>query len=390
MRRFAITCVTAVTFALCCTPALALDNGLARTPPMGWNSWYTAHCGVTEGIVMRNARALVDTGLAERGYRYVNVDGCWEDLKRDAHGDLRANPETFPSGMAELGRRIHAMGLRFGIYTSAGPRICNHPHPGSMDHYRQDMRRFASWRVDYVKVDWCDVPDEMDARKVYARVARAAAKAGRRMLVTVSTPGVDKPWRWASRYGNTWRISADADGTWRGVLRSLDVDAPLYPFAGPGGWNDPDILQVGSGHLSPDEERAHFSLWSMLAAPLLAGYDLADASDQDLELLGNEEAIAVDQDARGRQGRRLGRKNGVELWVKPLRHRALAVLLLNRSGGARDRRVRLSALPGLRDAGHYQAREVWAHSTTLLDPDDALRAHLPRHGVAMWRVRPKP
>ena len=375
-------------FLACAAPAAALDNGLARTPPMGWNSWYTAHCGVTEDGVIRNAQALVSSGLAARGYRYVNVDGCWEARHRGRRGNLRPNRETFPHGMRVLGRRIHALGLRFGIYTSAGPRICSHPQPGSMDHYRQDMKRFASWRVDYVKVDWCDVPDEMDAQDVYARVARAAAKAGRRMLVTVSTPGVDKPWRWASRYGNTWRISADADGTWAGVLRSLDVDAPLFRYAGPGGWNDPDMLQLGSGRLTRTEERSHFSLWAMLAAPLLEGYDVSRASAGTLEVLGNDDVIAVDQDRRGRQGRRLGRKNGVELWVKPLSHRALAVLLFNRSGGTRKRKVRLTRLPDLRAADRYRVRDLWAHEDDTLDAGGALRAKLPRHGVAMWRVKP--
>jgi alpha-galactosidase len=388
MRRLTLIGVLALTLAAA-SPARALDNGLARTPPMGWNSWYTAHCGVTEQIVMRNAQALVDSGLAARGYRYVNIDGCWEDLKRDEHGNLRGNPDAFPSGMRELGRQIHALGLKFGIYTSAGPRICTHPHPGSQDHYRQDMRRFASWRVDYVKVDWCNVPHEKDARKVYARVARAAAKSGRRMLVTVSTPGVDDPWRWASAYGNTWRISADADGTWKGVLRSLDVDAPLHRYAGPGGWNDPDMLQVGGGGLTPDEERAHFSLWSMLAAPLLAGYDVASAPPGSLAVLGNEDVIAVDQDDRGRQGRRLRRRHGVEVWVRPLTHRAVAVLLFNRSGGSRTARVALDGVPNLREAARYQVRDLWAHSNTTLGADEALSAEIPRHGVAMWRVRPK-
>ena len=377
--------VTTVTLALLAAPAAALDNGLARTPPMGWNSWYTAHCGVTEGIVMKNARALVSTGLAARGYRYVNVDGCWEDLKRDSHGRLRANPATFPSGMRELGRRIHALGLQFGIYTSAGPRICNHPQPGSMGHYGRDMRTFARWKVDYVKVDWCDVPHGRDPREVYASVARAADKAGRTMLVTVSTPGVRKPWRWASAYGNTWRISADADGTWGGVVRSLDVDAPLYRYAGPGGWNDPDILQVGSGRLSPDEERAHFSLWAMLAAPLLAGYPIASAP---LDVLGNPDVIAVDQDGRGRQARRVRRRHGLETWVKPLRHHAVAVLVLNRSGRVRHAKVALAAVPGLHDSRRYRVRDLWTHEDDTLGSDDALRARLPRHAVSMWRVRP--
>src|SRR5205807_1459039 len=178
------------------TPAKALQNGLARTPPMGWNSWYTAHCGVTEKVVLRNATALVDTGMARLGYRYVNLDGCWEAPRRDTRGRLHADRTRFPHGMAALGRAIHAL--------------------------------------------------------------------GRRMLVTVSTPGVRKPWRWAAAYGNSWRIGADANGTWRGVMAALDLDAPLWGYAGPGGWNDPDILQVGDGVLTRAEERAHFSLWSML------------------------------------------------------------------------------------------------------------------------------
>src|SRR3954471_3446606 len=152
-------------------PAHALNNGLARTPPMGWNSWYSYRCGVTEQGVMANARALVSSGLAARGYRYVNVDGCWEALKRGSKGSLRANPKTFPSGMAALGRSLHRMGLKFGIYTSAGPTICMHRHPGSYRHYRKDFRTFAKWKVDYVKVDWCEHPPKTKQQVAYRRIA---------------------------------------------------------------------------------------------------------------------------------------------------------------------------------------------------------------------------
>jgi alpha-galactosidase len=377
-------------FVLSVTPAAALDNGLARTPPMGWNSWYTARCGVTEHVVMRNAQALVDTGLAELGYRYVNVDGCWEAPSRDAHGDLRGDPQRFPSGMAALGQAIHALGLRYGIYTSAGKTICSHPLPGSFDHFRQDMRTFASWGVDYVKVDWCELPAKTDPRKIYARVARAAKEAGRPMLVTVSTPGVDKPWEWASAYGNTWRISADANGTWKGVTRSLDVDAPLFPYAGPGGWNDPDMLQVGDRVLTPDEERAHFSLWSMLAAPLLVGYGIPSMAPGSLAVLQNRRVVAVDQDRLGHQAERVRRHNHVELWVRPLRHGDVAVLVLNRSGTSRSATVGLADVPGLRDAASYDVRELWTDATGTRGPHGKLTATVARHGVAMWRVRPRP
>jgi alpha-galactosidase len=359
---------------------------LARTPPMGWNSWYTAHCGVTEQDVLRNARALVDTGMAERGYRYANVDGCWEAGGRDPQGRLQADPIRFPSGMAALGRAIHAMGLRYGIYTSAGPTICNHAQPGSMGHYLRDMRTFASWGVDYVKVDWCNVPAGTDPRTVYARVARAAAKAGRPMIVTVSTPGVRKPWKWAHSYGQTWRISADANGTWRGVTAALDVDAPLWRYAGPGRWNDPDVLQVGDHVLTEAEERAHFSLWSMLAAPLLAGYDIPSMAPASLDVLRNRDVIAVDQDRLGRQARRVRRSHGVETWVRKLSGGAWAVAVLNRSG--RPRHVALTPSRWLPARARYVSRELWSGAARTVGEKEALRETVPSHGVAMWRIRP--
>jgi alpha-galactosidase len=377
--------VALVTFA---APAKALQNGLARTPPMGWNSWYTAHCGVTEDVVLRNARALADTGMARLGYRYVNVDGCWEGRHRDRKGRLHGDKTRFPHGMAALGRAIHALGLRYGIYTSAGPTICSHDLPGSQGHYGRDMKTFARWGVDYVKVDWCAVPHGSDPRHVYAAVARAAARSGRRMLVTVSMPGTHEPWTWAAAYGNTWRIAADANGRWSGVMAALDVDAPLYRYAGPGGWNDPDILQVGDGVLTRAEERAHFSLWSMLAAPLLAGYDLRAMPSASRDVLESSEVIAVDQDRLGRQGRRVRRRHHVETWVRKLSHRATAVLVLNRSSRTRSATVRLASVPGLPKASAYVARELWTGETAVLGPGGKLRATLPRHGVAMWRITP--
>jgi alpha-galactosidase len=381
----ALALVALGTFA---APAKALQNGLARTPPMGWNSWYTAHCGVTEKVILRNAHALVDTGMARLGYRYVNVDGCWEARHRTRKGRLRGDRTRFPHGMAALGRAIHALGLRYGIYTSAGPTICSHDLPGSQGHYGRDMKTFARWGVDYVKVDWCAVPHGTDQRQVYAAVARAAAHSGRRMLVTVSTPGTHKPWTWAAAYGNTWRIAADANGRWSGVIAALGVDAPLFPYAGPGGWNDPDILQVGDHVLTKAEERAHFSLWAMLAAPLLAGYDLDAMPAASRDVLENADVIAVDQDRRGRQGRRVRRRHHVETWVRKLSRKATAVLVLNRSGRTRSAKVQLSSIPGLPHAPAYLARELWTGETVALGPSGELRAHLPRHGVAIWRIQP--
>lgn len=355
---------------------------------MGWNSWYAYRCGVTEDGVMRNARALVSSGMAERGYRFVNVDGCWEARTRGPHGSLRADPVAFPSGMAALGRSIHALGLRFGIYTSAGRTICLHPQPGSYGHYVRDFRTFARWKVDYVKVDWCSAPPHRDPLRAYRQIALAARKAGRRMIVAVSTPGFRFPWRWAGRHGNLWRIADDANGTWAGIMSSLDADAPLWPYAGPGRWNDPDILQVGSPALTPTEERAHFSLWSMLAAPLLAGYDLGSASDSTLATLTNREVIDVDQDPSGCQGRRVRKRDGIETWVRPLSDGSWAVLLLNRRTRARRVSVRLGSVPGMPAASRYRVRDLWEHSEFETPSSAARHVTLAGHEAVMWRVRP--
>jgi alpha-galactosidase len=373
---------------LCLLPvsAGAIDRSLAKTPPMGWNSWYAYRCQVTEAGVLANAKALVDSGMAARGYRFVNVDGCWEGPTRTGSGKLRSDPVTFPSGMAALGRAIHSQGLKFGIYTSAGPTICLHPQPGSYGHYAQDFRTFASWKVDYVKVDWCSQPPGGDYVRSYRAIARAAARSGRRMIVAVSTPGTRRPWRWAPPFGQLWRIGHDADGSWSGIMAALDRDAPLWPYAGPGRWNDPDILQVGSQGLTATEERAHFSLWSMLAAPLLAGYDLTSVSGTTLATLMNEEVIAVNQDRLGFQGRRVRTADGMETWVRPLVGGSWAVLFLNRAESPQRLLVSPRQIPGLPRAKRYSLRDLWARTTEEAGADDVRTLDLAAHEAVMWRV----
>jgi alpha-galactosidase len=374
---------------LTAAPADALNNGLARTPPMGWNSWYSYRCQVTEQGVMANAHALVDSGLAARGYRYVNVDGCWEAPKRTAGGNLRADPNTFPSGMAALGRSLHAMGLKFGVYTSAGPTICLHSQPGSYGHYAKDFRTFARWKVDYVKVDWCSEPPKgVTQQEAYGKVARAAARSGRKMVVTVSTTGTRKPWKWAARFGHSWRITDDANGSWHGVVAQLDADARLWRYARPGAWNDPDMLQIGSSALNDVEGRAHLSLWSMVAAPLLAGHDLTTASPESLATLGNAEVIAVDQDRLGRQGRRVARSGGVETWVRELADGSRAVAFLNRNAAPRQLSVRLDRIPRMPAASRYTVRDVWAHTTLERTASETVQVDLASHEAVMWRVTP--
>jgi alpha-galactosidase len=385
MKKLALV----ATLVMAAAPAPAQAARLARTPPMGWNSWYTYRCSPTEDGVLANAKALVDTGMAQRGYRYVNVDGCWEAPKRTRGGYLKGDPQAFPSGMAALGTKLHAMGLKFGIYTSAGATICLHRQPGSYRHYKRDFRTFARWKVDYVKVDWCTEPPHNDQIKAYSAIHAAAKQAGRRMIVTVSTTGTRKPWRWAHRYGDTWRIGDDANGRWDGIARTIDVDAPLWRYASPSrGWNDPDMLQVGSSALTVGEERAHFSLWAMLAAPLLAGHDLSTASPESLATLTNDEVIAIDQDREGRQARRVRRKDGIETWVKPLAGDAWAVLLLNRRWSARELTVRLADVPRLPEAESFTVRDLWAHTTSTQSATARQQLELAAHEAVVWRLTP--
>jgi hypothetical protein len=303
---------------------------------------------------------------------------------------LRADPKTFPSGMAALGRKLHAMGLKFGIYTAAGRTICLHRQPGSYAHYHQDFRTFAKWKVDYVKVDWCSEPPKgVTQQETYGRVARAAARSGRKMIVTVSTTGTRKPWKWASRFGHTWRIANDANGSWGGVLAQLGADAPLWRYAGPGAWNDPDMLQVGGPGLSDVEGRAHFSLWSVVAAPLLVGYDLSTFSAESLATLSNAEVIAVDQDRLGRQGRRVRRSGGVETWVRELAGGSRAVVFLNVGEAPRQLSVQVDGIPRVPAASSYDVRDLWAHTTRSAGAGETVQIDLAGHGVVMWRVTPR-
>ena len=389
LPQLAVTTLVALLVAGTLAPAAgARDETLARTPPMGWNSWYAYRCAPTQEQILANARALVSSGMAAAGYEYVNVDGCWQAVERDARGNLQANSATFPDGMAALARRVHRMGLKFGLYTSAGQTICLHPHRGSYRNYRRDFRTFARWKVDYVKVDWCNPGPEQTLRTAYAGVRRAVRRSGRRMLHTVSTPGISKPWRWGQPFGNSWRIAPDLNGTWKDLLRVLDVDAPLWRYAGPSGWNDADMLQVGNGKLTPTEERAHFSLWSIVASPLLAGNRLPEMTPQDRAVLGNRRVIAVNQDRLGKQGRRVRRHDGREVWVKPLRRRCRAVLLLNRTGGRVTMRVNLRRLRWMpRRARRFAVADLW--SARRWPAKTALRLPVESHGVQMVKACPR-
>jgi alpha-galactosidase len=372
----------------------AVDNGSARTPPMGWNGFNHYSRDVTASIVKAQARALVSSGMQAAGYDYVNLDGGWNLPERDPQGQLQADPSKFPDGIKPLATYVHSLGLKFGIYTSAGTTNCARTAAGSLGHYRRDAATFASWGVDFVKVDWCNVPMDqfpgMTAKQVaqnlYGRFAHAIRSADRPMLYSLST---NKPylaaWRWAPRIGNMWRTTRDLHDSYDSMLTNFASNAPHYRAAGPGGWNDPDMLQVGNGGMTGREYRTEFSLWAEMAAPLIAGNDLTRMSAATHATLTNRAVIAVDQDRLGRQGHAVANAHGHWVLTKPLTNGARAVVLFNQT----DRRAVLTTTArrvGLRFAPAYRVNNLWRHATRKTA--GTIRATVAPHAVAMYRVNP--
>jgi Alpha-galactosidase len=281
-------------------------EGLALTPPMGWNSWNTFEVDVNEGLVREMADLMVSSGMRDAGYTYIVVDDGWEAMERDANGNLVADPKRFPGGMKALADYVHAKGLKFGIHNDAGTRTCN-GFPGGRGHEYQDARLYASWGVDYLKYDWCNT-GTADAQETYKTMRDALYAAGRPVVFSLCEWGNNKPWEWAKDIGHLWRTTGDITDCYNcqgeydmGMRFVLELQKGLEKHAGPDHWNDPDMLEVGNPGLTLAESRSHFTLWSMLAAPLMAGNDLRIMSPEIRDILTNKAAIAVNQDALGKQ-----------------------------------------------------------------------------------------
>lgn len=350
---------------------LAAKDGVAQVPPMGWNGFNHYGRDVTASIVAAQARVLVSSGMKAAGYDYVNLDGGWDLLERDPDGQLQPDTSKFPDGIPSIAAYVHSLGLKFGIYTSIGRTNCARTAAGSYGNYRRDAATFASWGVDFVKVDWCNVPmaefpgmtEEQVAESLYGRFAHALAVAGRPMLYSLSTNGAElAAWRWAPRLGNMWRTNRDLEDRHHSMVANFVSNAPHYRAAGPGGWNDPDMLQVGNGGMTWREDRAEFSLWAEMAAPLLAGNDLTSMSAVTRTTLTNRAVIAVDQDRLGRQGHVVAHAHGHWVLTKPLSNGARAVVLFNQT----DQPAVLTTTArrvGLRDADAYRETNLWRHTT---------------------------
>ncbi len=313
-------------------------EGLAQTPPMGWNSWNKFACDINEELIRGIADEIVESGLRDAGYVYINLDDCWHG-ERDENGFITADSIRFPSGMGALADYIHSKGLKFGIYSDAGRKTCG-GRPGSFGHEYQDALQYARWGVDYLKYDWCET-ENINPVGAYTLMRDAIREAGRPILFSMCEWGHSKPWEWAAETGHMWRTTGDIYNCfdcvdehpgWKafGVLQILDMQDGLRKYAGPGHWNDPDMLEVGNGQ-SENQDRAHFTMWSMLAAPLILGNDIRDMSSETKAILMNPDVIAIDQDSLGVQGLKYKSENGLEFWFKPLVNDEWAFCVLNRT-----------------------------------------------------------
>jgi alpha-galactosidase len=369
----------------------AIDNGLARTPPMGWNSWNKFACDVSENAVRAVAAAMVKNGMRDAGYQYVVIDDCWQ-ISRDAEGNIQVDPKHFPSGIKALADYVHSLGMKFGLYSDAGAKTCA-GRPGSRGYEFQDARTYARWGVDYLKYDWCST-DGQTTQESYTLMRDALQLAGRPIVFSLCEWGNSKPWTWAAAVGHMWRTTTDITDIWEGkmagngagVVNIADMQADLADFAGPGHWNDPDMLEVGNGGMSDTEYRSHFSLWCIMAAPLIAGNDIASMKPEIHDILTNKDVIAIDQDALGKQGKRIRHENNQDVFVKPLAGGAVAVLLLNR--GAADQTVSVTwEQLGLGIGKTFNGRDLWEHRD-LGKLAKQFSAPVASHGVVMITLKP--
>ncbi len=331
--------VSLIAIAACTSANAQKFEELAQTPPMGWNSWNTFQTKIDEPLLKGMVDTYVSSGMRDAGYTYFVLDDGWMAMERDKDGNLVADPQKFPNGMKEFADYVHSKGMKFGIYNCAGTKTCA-GYPGTRGYEYQDARLYASWGVDYLKFDWCNA-EGLNAKEAYTTMSKAIRAAGRPMIFSLCEWGGHQPWRWAKNVGQLWRSTGDIwagfkkdlnNGSWTAlsVLSILDRQDSIRQYAGPGHWNDPDMLEVGNG-MKYNEDKAHFSLWCMLEAPLMAGNDLRKMSPETTAILTNKELIALDQDALGVEAFRYYAFDGIEIWVKPLANNELAVCFLNRS-----------------------------------------------------------
>lgn len=359
------------------------DGGMARTPPMGWNSWNHFKGAVDDATIRGVADAMTSDGMRDAGYVYVNIDDTWEG-KRDAQGNIQPNSK-FPD-MKGLADYVHSKGLKLGLYSSPGPWTCA-GFEGSYNHEQQDAKTWAAWGIDYVKYDWCSAAamfQPNDEHAVYQIMGDALRATGRPIVFSLCQYGQVDVQEWgASVGGNLWRTTGDIQDNWNSMSSiGFDKQQPYMSASGIGHWNDPDMMEVGNGGMTADEYKTHFSLWAILAAPLIAGNDVRNLSDETKAILLNKDVIAVDQDPMGVEGNRISKDGDHEVWARPLAKGAYAIGLFNRGSDPATMVVKWS---DIKLSGKLTVRDLWAHSD-LGKIASQYSTQVPAHGVAMIRV----
>ncbi len=377
-------------------------DGLALTPPMGWNSWNKFACNVDEKLIREVADAMVSSGMKDAGYTYINIDDCWHG-DRDSLGFIHPDATRFPSGMKALADYIHSKGLKMGIYSDAGSQTCG-GRPGSRGYEFQDAMTYAAWGVDYLKYDWCNT-DGLKAEGAYKTITAALRRAGRPVVLSICEWGNDKPWEWGPAVGHLWRTTGDIfncfdcindHGTWKsfGVMQILDMQKGLRKYAGPGHWNDPDMLEIGNGKLTAAEDRSHFAMWAMIAAPLIAGNDLRTMDKETIAVLTNKAVIAINQDELGVQAFKYTTKDSVETWFKPLKGGDWAIAFVNRSKQSQKIAWNWKLSP-IKDPDfdhqlniqtqNFNLKNLWTGKNTGTTKT-VLKAEVPAHDILLLRL----
>ncbi|MEV4598897.1 NPCBM/NEW2 domain-containing protein [Amycolatopsis sp. NPDC049253] len=362
----------------------AVQQETGALPPMGWNSWNKFGCNINETLIRETADAIVSSGLRDAGYQYVNIDDCWAEQNRNAEGKFEPNHERFPSGIKTLADYVHGKGLKLGIYTSAGTQTCAKTMPGALDHEDVDAQTFADWGVDYLKYDNCN-NEGRPAIERYTKMGDAIKKTGRSMIYALCEWGENQPWLWGKTSGaQLWRTTGDISDNWTSMTGILDQQVGLEKYSGPGGWNDPDMLEVGNGGMTDAEYRSHFALWSLMNAPLLAGNDVRSMPAATKAILANKDVVALDQDWAGVQGHKVRDDGDTEVWTKPMSDGSAAVVLFNRGISAATMTSNASEI-GL-SGRDFRVRDLWTGAET--ESTGTLRATVPSHGSAVFRVWP--
>ncbi len=400
MRKILLTLVAGL-FYSCFSANAQKFEGLAETPPMGWNSWNKFACNIDEQLIRETADMLVETGLKDAGYIYLNLDDCWHG-ERDSLGFIHPDPVRFPSGMKALADYVHSKGLKIGIYSDAGRKTCG-GRPGSFGHEYQDALQYAKWGIDYLKYDWCESED-INPIGAYNLMRDALYAAGRPILFSMCEWGHSKPWEWAKETGHMWRTTGDIYNCFDcvdqhpgwvdfGVMQILDMQEELRQYAGPGHWNDPDMLEVGNG-MPANEDRVHFTMWCMLAAPLILGNDLRNMTEETRQIILNQEVIAVDQDALGVQGLKYAAEDGLEYWFKPLVDGDWAFCILNRNIEPREYTIDwqnfnlhddLSDRSTAFDSKIYNVRNLWTQKDDG-NTKKVRKVTIPGRDVVLYRL----